>query len=391
MQNTLKPQRVLVVDALRGFALFGLFIIHMVEYFELYWYSPEPGLIHDATFFIFGGKAYAIFSLLFGFSLFIIMDNSAKRGIDYSRRFIWRFLLLGLLGYLHGLIYSGDILQVLAVLGLFVLVIYKLPNGLICLVSGLLLLQFPKFVYLFISLQNPGLLPEAPFHYSLMGETFEQLANGSFRDVLQNNAYTGQLGKWVFMLESGRVSTIVGFSALGVYLGKSGFFINGETKKRFMFIATLVAIVTAILIEFALIPAMAQLMPEAKIDQWIFNGIFDSYFDTVLTFILALLFLLAYHTASAEKTLNTLVPCGQMSLTLYCTQSLYGVFMYYGYGLGLYQSFGQLNSLLLGFFLWGLQMVFAHHWMKRYHYGPLEWVWRSATLLRTDIAIKKAL
>ena len=83
----------IVVDCLRGFALFGLFIIHMVEYFELYWYLPEPGFFHNLIFFLFGGKAYAIFALLFGLSFFIIMDNQAKRGVDFRARFSWRLTL----------------------------------------------------------------------------------------------------------------------------------------------------------------------------------------------------------------------------------------------------------------------------------------------------------
>ena len=82
-----KCSRITVVDCLRGFALFGLFIVHMVEYFELFWYAPEWGWVHDTIFFLFGGKAYAIFALLFGLSFFIIMDNQARRGVDFRGRF----------------------------------------------------------------------------------------------------------------------------------------------------------------------------------------------------------------------------------------------------------------------------------------------------------------
>jgi uncharacterized protein len=114
MNTNPTSQRIIVVDSLRGFALFGLFIVHMVEYFELFWYAPEWGWVHDTIFFMFGGKAYAIFALLFGLSFFIIMDNQARRGVDFRWRFAWRLTLLAAMGYLHGLLYSGDILQVLA-------------------------------------------------------------------------------------------------------------------------------------------------------------------------------------------------------------------------------------------------------------------------------------
>jgi uncharacterized protein len=74
-----------------------------------------------------------------------------------------------------------------------------------------------------------------------------------------------------------------------------------------------------------------------------------------------------------------------MSLTVYVTQSLYGVPLFYGFGLGLYQGFGQVNALMLGLALWVMQMLIAHAWMKRYYYGPFEWAWRAATYMSTDV------
>ncbi|MGL6159024.1 hypothetical protein [Microbulbifer sp.] len=59
-----------LVDALRGFALLGLFLVHCLEYFELYWRDPEPSWVRDIVFYLFSGKAYAIFAMLFGLSFF---------------------------------------------------------------------------------------------------------------------------------------------------------------------------------------------------------------------------------------------------------------------------------------------------------------------------------
>jgi uncharacterized protein len=78
-----------------------------------------------------------------------------------------------------------------------------------------------------------------------------------------------------------------------------------------------------------------------------------------------------------------------MSLTVYITQSLYGVPLFYGFGLGLYTGFGQVNALLLGLALWAAQMLIAHAWIRRYHYGPFEWVWRAATYLNPKVPCKR--
>lgn len=74
-----KSARIEVVDALRGFAVMAIMFIHNIEHFNFYEF-PEAssafmkslnGGVWDALFFLFSGKAYAIFSLLFGFSFFI--------------------------------------------------------------------------------------------------------------------------------------------------------------------------------------------------------------------------------------------------------------------------------------------------------------------------------
>ena len=36
----MQQSRIDLVDALRGYALMGLFLIHMVEYYEIYWLKP---------------------------------------------------------------------------------------------------------------------------------------------------------------------------------------------------------------------------------------------------------------------------------------------------------------------------------------------------------------
>ncbi len=76
------------LDALRGFALMGLFLVHMPELYELYWAHPvtDPTQLmwHDVIFTVFAGKSFALLALCFGVSFFIIMDRAAKRGVDFT-------------------------------------------------------------------------------------------------------------------------------------------------------------------------------------------------------------------------------------------------------------------------------------------------------------------
>jgi len=125
MKTVTKPNRIVVVDALRGFALLGILLLHAIEHFELFIYPKDNDLfaasdaiVHDIFFFIFAGKAYSMFALMFGFSFFIQIYNNEKRGKDFRLGFLWRLTILIFFGYLHSLLYSGDVLVVLGLLGL---------------------------------------------------------------------------------------------------------------------------------------------------------------------------------------------------------------------------------------------------------------------------------
>ncbi len=368
--------RITLVDSLRGFALMGLFIVHMVEYFELYWYLPEPDWVHDLVFFLFGGKAYAIFSLLFGLSFFIIMDRQERRGVDFRLRFAWRLVLLCLLGYLHSLLYSGDILQVLALLGFLLIAVYPLSNRWILFLALVFLLQLPSLAQFMIGPLNATWLGQI-IDWQRVSANGEIYATGSLVDVLRQNAFFGQVGKWAFMIESGRIWNIVGLFLLGFVLGRVRFFERSSEYRKISLLALTIAAVTVAVCYVALDQICNFTTSDASCR--FSSGVITHYLNSALTISGGLLFVLAYSIRPLEKILNTLAPCGRMTLTLYIAQSFIGVPLFYGFGMGLYQGFGQVSALALGILLWLLQIPIAHGWLRHYHYGPLEWLWRSAT------------
>ena len=93
MENRIqKTPRIELVDALRGFAVMAILLVHNVEHFIFPVYptdSPEwlnvldKGTF-DAVFALFGGKAYAIFALLFGFTFYIQCENQRRKGKDFG-------------------------------------------------------------------------------------------------------------------------------------------------------------------------------------------------------------------------------------------------------------------------------------------------------------------
>ena len=96
MELSTKTPRIEVVDALRGFAVMAILLVHNLEHFIFPVYpesSPEWLTILDAgvfnaTFSLFAGKSYAIFALLFGFTFYIQSHNQQLKGKDFGYRFL---------------------------------------------------------------------------------------------------------------------------------------------------------------------------------------------------------------------------------------------------------------------------------------------------------------
>ena len=150
-----KQSRLELLDSLRGYALLGLFLVHCVEMFELYWANPIGGPVFDWTFGIFAGKSFALFALCFGVSFYIIMESARQRGEDFTGRFAWRLIILFAFGLIHGIIYRGDIPSVLALVGLILIPLDRIrSNRLLLVLAFLAVVQIPLFVRAWAAIQG---------------------------------------------------------------------------------------------------------------------------------------------------------------------------------------------------------------------------------------------
>lgn len=384
------------LDALRGFALMGLFLVHMPELFELYWAHPvtDPTqlLWHDVIFTVFAGKAFALLALCFGVSFFIIMDRSAKRGTDFTMRFVWRLALLGGIGFLHGLWYRGDVLEVLALMGLFLVPFYRLKSNVLVILLGVVCLLQPIMIYQMTSALQGASWANQPFSF-WSGKTPEVYLTGhSLAETVRMNLVDGHPFKWAFMYESGRLSQILGLSLIGMVLGRIDFFSQPDKFKGLRLVGLALAIAAALGLWFGkaelikLVPTSdAVFMPRALWDSML-SGWFDLSMMTVLT-----LGFLSLYYSFGHKVLNLLAPAGRMTLTLYVLQSLVFVPVFYGFGLGLHATMLQSTAALIAIGAFAVQVLLAHLWFKAFLYGPLEWLWRAATYLTVKVPfIRKA-
>ena len=374
-------KRIDMVDALRGFALLGLFLVHCVERFELYWLDPMPDPWFDAVFALFSGKAFAMFALLFGFSFATIMGNERARGGDFTARFAWRLALLFVIGTLHGLIYRGDILQVLAAVGLLLIPFDKVRSDRVLLVlAALLFVQLPLLLRAWAAAQGIDWATAQPLFWQDSG--LAALANGTFAETLAVNAGPGMVSKWSFYVETGRAVEIAGLFLVGMVLQRRGLFARaGELRGLWLAILAGGGAIWAgaSLAQPLVLPSGAHVMTDDSL-----QAALNQYRALGATAFQVALFVLVWHSPF-HRALAALVPAGRMTLTLYVGQSPLFAPVFYGYGLGQWDQLSNAGTVWLGLAAFALQVALAALWFRHYRYGPLEWLWRVAT--RTSLAV----
>jgi uncharacterized protein len=86
----------------------------------------------------------------------------------------------------------------------------------------------------------------------------------------------------------------------------------------------------------------------------------------------------AANRAGTRKLFSWAAPLGRMAFTNYLMQSVIFGWVFYGYGLGLFGKLGVAAALAVGIGVYILQVVVSALWLRRFLYGPVEWLWRSA-------------
>lgn len=387
-----KPDRIHMVDALRGFALLGLFLVHCVERFELYWLDPKPDAVFNTVFFFFAGKAYAIFALLFGLSFFIIMDRQAQKGVDFTGRFIWRLTVLLGIGFLHTLLYLGDILEVLALIGLVLVVAWRWSNKWLLIVAAICALQPVMLFHLWAALTQQPFGNGNPLHWAMFVPAYGNLVHADFWQTLASNAWTGNSAKLMFFVESWRGILLISLFMVGLVLGRLGFFNQPEKFARGRRQVFILALLGSII--FFSLQKYVTSLPDANfvgLSKYYLDNLLDAYASTSIMTLWVVIFIWLYQLPSISQWLRLLAPCGRMSLSIYLAQAIICIPLFYPFGLSWYNSISSAHALLFGFAVYGCLMVIAHWWIKHFYYGPAEWVWRAATYTTLKVPFKRKL
>lgn len=397
-------ERIHVLDALRGFAILGIFVIN-IRVFSGYSYMLDEAksdlMLSDwnAAFdwlhtVFFGGKFYTLFSLLFGigFAIQFIRASSTDRSfkLHFSRRLFF-LLLIGIV-HLWGIWFS-DILVIYALCG-YVLLLFKDFSNRGLLWTAFIVLLIPGLHALYLQAADGGYtnllyqmlsegwaaaeLPKASDEYDTfqMRDVVEVIQSNSWSTVLSFN-YIGPLLRGYVISMDARLFKVLAVFILGLWTGRQ--LMLHKLHKNRSLLVQIACWGFALGIPLNIFYGMDN-PTDIKDSSFIFAKDALAPFGYVsLTAGYSASFMLLYATRLKGIFTRLFNSVGKTALSNYILQSIIGILLFYEVGWGLGQYLGSAHLTLSVFIIFGFQIAISNMWLKRYRYGPLEWIWRVLT------------
>jgi uncharacterized protein len=374
-------ERIQEIDIIRGFALFGVLWLNLAA--QSHTLAPE-GMFDDlatarldaiiepiADIFI-ANKAMTLFSLLFGYGFAMIISRLESRGAAAGRIFLRRTSILFVIGIIDiWFLWIGDILHVYALMG-FILFLTRKWSDRSLLITGLLLALFSHASVEIILQYNY----DEPYPW---WSIYDAGAERRF-EIFQGNSYSAYVvelwrASWEEMWGTPDYipycTTSLGRFMLGAWIFRQGW-LQRTDRFRLQFRRW-----AAILIPGGIVLSLVSM----KIDE--ISDATAWVFDPVPQLVLALgygaLVVSLCQSEAFRNAMGGVAAIGRTALTNYLLQGVMYVFVLYGFGFGLLNMLGATTCLLLAVLTFIVQVQLSHWWVRRFQFGPMEWVWRSLT------------
>ena len=390
--------RLHVLDVLRGFALFGILQANVLVFSGLFFVAMvediHPSRLDEVVGFaieaLVHGKFYSLFSLLFGIGFHVFLSRAEARGGPTWPLFRRRLWLLLATGILHAtLLWSGDILMLYALLGFALIPFYgSSSRTLLAWTVGLLAIPVIAYVLMWgagmanplgpppVDPANPSPDPSGGFNpISFMIAGFQ----GGYLDVLQANLVQ-LVGRWVDLLMTLRPAKVLGMFVLGLWVGQQGAARDLDAHAALLRRVAIWGLALGLPLNVAgawLAADPAPYLPGSAL------GMAEVLTGAVGVPLLALGYAagiaLLMRSPSAPRALMAFAPVGRMALTNYLLQSVICMFVFYGFGLGLYGQVGTAAASGIALIVFACQLPLSLWWLGRYQFGPAEWAWRRMT------------
>lgn len=383
-----EAERAGVLDALRGFALLGILVSHVPDY-SGYSFLPThdqarldelgvDGSLAVAFEFLIAGKFYSLFSLLFGIGFAVQLESAARRGANFARHFARRLAVLAVIGFVHAGLWYGDILKDYAVIGFALILTARWRLTTLAKAAGAILVLRTVWPVLITALvAGVAVRPSG----GEPGGSFSTLA-GVFAGPDPNAAFQANLQlvglKALQMIYDGKAVSVLGMFLLGALIGRLRLYRDLAGRQalfqRVLWICAPIGVVgnAALVRLHAATPEFPPTFP------WIVEQSVSAVAVPAMTLAYAAAFALLWSNGG-QRLLRGLAPVGQMALTSYVSQTLIGITLFYGIGLGLWGRVGLAQCAAVAVLIFFSQGLAAARWLRVFRFGPLEWIWRRAT------------
>jgi uncharacterized protein len=377
--------RILTLDVLRGLALFGILLVNMA-FFSLPMFYYPPGMPiwqrpidrHLDTIIHYAGQSefLTLFSFLFGLGLAMQLSRA---GSDQQAKALFSRRIVTLLGFglLHAfLIWMGDVLVWYAVTAAALWLFRSArPKTVLMVAAAAFLVRIARLEWLALASSSFSYKISEGAALALVDQCLRVYAHGTVSEIFVRRAqdvwfqYSHPID---FLLH------VFSIFLMGLYAGKKKILEGTNDFPGFFVRAWYVGLVFGIgghALRYALpyfAPRIfAALAPTIEVVSDLALAVF--YLASVV---------LAMRHSFLAKVLAPLASVGRMTLTNYLAQSLMVTTLVYSYGFGLYGRLRPLDWCLLTCLIYAAQALVSIWWLRRFAYGPAEWLWRTLVYRR---------
>ena len=388
---TMRPvsvgERIEVLDALRGAALFGIIAANMrgfsgplAAYFDhtLMWTDPVNRMTQVFVDIFIQGKFITLFAFMFGTGFAIQMERADRSGIASRSFYVRRLAILLLFGVIHFLfVWWGDILAPYAVMG-FLLMLFRTRSQKAVLRWSAALFAYPLlFGTLLFVLHSSGVpIPSPP---PTTPDELQRIigvyADGSYGAIVRQNLREAPFMLFGFIFFYPRV---LGVFLFGLWVWREGIVrdlpsrtaLLRRCQKHGLWIGLLFNAIAVALTEIfhpdPLAPSALGLTIGFALTIGVPAG--SLFYASTIA--------LLWGKMRWRARLRPLVAVGRMALTNYLLQSLVCTTLFYSWGGGLYGDVGPLRGFVPTVAIYAAQVVLSVWWLRHFTMGPMEWLWR---------------
>lgn len=395
MESSMTPnlQRFESLDLIRGIAVLGILMMNIASFSHPLSYYVNPISVGEVsnlditiwyiTHFLADQKFYTLFCMLFGAGIMLMAQRASSKGVSPTPVHMKRMAWLLIFGLLHGFfIWYGDILAIYALMGFWVY---------------FLALNTTAKIKFYIAISLMLIFPISMAIISFFFDLIPASEMEGFYDMFQPSEevlaeeITAYKGGWVdsflyrteiyFLNFSGMIflapMLFAGAMIFGMGLYQKGILTAEKSKLFYIKFSSIMLAIGAGMMYWDYL-----LISEEPFG---FHGLWLSYWtvNTIGAAFIALGYIgLLCLWAKSNGLLwlrRKFEAVGKMAFTNYIMQSVVMTTIFYGFGFGLFAELERYELYYFVFAVYLIQLIGSELWLKKFYFGPLEWLWRSLT------------